>query len=98
MSSPDLILHRRPVHDARSLQSDRERGGDQGRPLHRRRSATQEVMALAGPATKVIDLQGPPRPARADRQPPAHHPRRAELQPGAALGRRALASPMRWRC
>ena len=41
--------------------------------------------------------EGPTRAAWPDRQPPAHHPRRPELQHGAALGRRALAWPTRWR-
>ena len=35
--------------------------------------------------------QGPPRHSRADRQPHARHPRRAQLQHGAALGWRAIA-------
>ena len=51
--------------------------------------ADKEVMALAGPKTKVDRPQGPARPAGPDRQPPPHHPRRAQLQHGAALGRRA---------
>ena len=52
---------------------------------------SKDILPLANSDTKIIDLQGPARAARPDRQPPAHHPRRAQLQHGAALGRRALA-------
>ena len=49
-------------------------------------------------ARSAIDLQGPPRHPRPDRQPHARHPRRPELQHGAALGRRALAGRRHARC
>ena len=45
--------------------------------------------ALAGSGDRVDRPARPARAAGPDRQPPAHHPRRAQLQHGAALGRRA---------
>ena len=56
-----------------------------------RSARSREIMALAAPDTQAHRPERPPRDPRPDRQPHAHHPRRAELQHGAALGRRALA-------
>ena len=84
----DLILHHGLFTTLDRAQPDRDRGRDPGRPLPRRRRRR------GGDGAGRSDdqghrPQGPARPAGADRQPPPHHPRRAQLQHGAALGRRA---------
>ena len=84
----DLILHRGLFTTLDRAQPDRQRGRDQGRHVHRRR-ARQGGDGARRPVDQGHRPQGPARAARPDRQPPAHHPRRAQLQHGAALGRRA---------
>ena len=95
--APDLILHRglfttldrsNPTASAVAIKDG---------VLHRGRARSRRHAARR-PRDADHRSEGPARPARPDRQPPAHHPRRLELQHGAALGRRAHRSPTRWRC
>ena len=52
---------------------------------------TAEIRALAGPATRAIDLRGRTRDPRSHRFAPARDPRRAVVQHGGELDRRADA-------
>ena len=57
----------------------------------------EDIVPLADPSTRIIDLKGRARSARPDRQSHAHHPRRLDLQYGAALGRCSALLPTPWR-
>ena len=56
--SADLILTNRALHDARPLEPDRQRRRDQRTACFTAVGRDEDVMPLAGPSTRVIDLKG----------------------------------------
>lgn len=85
----------RPFHHPRPQQAPGDRRCDRRRKILAV-GDEREVMALAGPETRVIDPQRPQRVARPLRQPHPRRARRSQLQHGTALGRRvrSLADAM----